>query len=291
MKKILVIYYTQTGQLKQILDSMLLSLTGDRGFLIEYLEIQPTTVYPFPWTRSEFLDVFPESVLEEPIDLKPFAAKHPGTYDLIILAFQPWYLSPSLPITSFLQSPEAATIIKGANVLIVIGARNMWVKSFERVKERVKSLGGRLCANIVLIDRALNFISFVTICYWMFAGKKDRFLGLFPQPGVSDADIKEAGKYGEVIGPALINDRLDQLDETLQKLGGSEINVSLARLENRAKKIFFLWARAITKRPGIRKRLLNVFFVELVLGLVIVSPLNSLLGLVLNKFHRQQSRT
>jgi hypothetical protein len=84
---------------------------------------------------------------------------------------------------------------------------------------------------------------------------------------------------------------LDELNETLQNLGGSAINVSLARLENRAKKIFLLWARAISKRPRIRKRLLNVFFVELVLGLVIVSPLNSLLGLVLNKFHRQRSRT
>jgi hypothetical protein len=125
----------------------------------------------------------------------------------------------------------------------------------------------------------------------MFAGKKDRCLGIFPQPGVPDADIESAGKYGAVIGPALINDRLDELDETLQNLGGTAINVSLARLENRAKKIFLLWARAISKRPRIRKRLLNVFFVELVLGLVIVSPLNSLLGLVLNKFHRQRNGT
>lgn len=287
MKKILVVYYTQTGQLRQILDSLLQPLSGDPAFSIEYLEIRPATAYPFPWTRMEFLDVFPESVLEAPIDLKPFAAQQPGEYDLVLLAFQPWYLSPSLPMTAFLQSPETAKIIKGANVLTVIGARNMWVKSFERVKERVDNLGGRLRGNIVLIDRALNLVSFVTICYWMFTGKKDRFLGVFPPPGVPDADNNAAGKFGEVMGAALINNQLERLDETLQKIGGTKVNVSLARLENRAKKIFFLWARAITKRPRIRKRLLNVFFVELVLGLVIVSPLNSLLGLVLNKLpHR-----
>ena len=245
MKKILVIYYTQTGQLKQILDSLLQPLAGNPAFSLEYLEIQPATAYPFPWTRTEFLDVFPESVLEAPIDLKPFAAKHPGTYDLIILAFQPWYLSPSLPISAFLQTPEAEKLIRGADVLTVIGARNMWVKSLERVKDRVENLGGRLRGNIVLIDRALNLVSVVTISYWMFTGKKDRYLRFFPPPGVPDADIAAAGKFGVVIGPALAENRLDQLDETLRKLGAAEINVSLARLENRAKKIFSLWARAI----------------------------------------------
>jgi hypothetical protein len=287
MKKILVIYYTQTGQLKQILDSLLQPLAGNPEFSLEYLELQPADPYPFPWTRSAFLDVFPESVLEMAIELKPFPAQNPGTYDLIILAFQPWYLSPSLPFSAFLQTPEAEKIIMGADVLTVIGARNMWVKSFERVEDRVENLGGRLRGNIVLIDRALNLVSVVTICYWMFAGKKDRCLGLFPPPGVPAADIAAAGKFGAAIGPALVEDRLDQLDETLRKLGAAEINVSLARLENRAKKIFYLWARAIADRPRIRMRLLNIFFVELILGLAIVSPLNSLLGLVLNKLHHR----
>lgn len=290
MKKILVIYYSQTGQLKQILDSLLRPLADNPAFSVECLEIEPAAAYPFPWTRSAFLEVFPESVLEKPISLKPWAARHPGEYDLVILAFQPWYLSPSLPITAFLQSPEAEKIFRGADVLTVIGARNMWVKSFERVKERLENLGGCLRGNIVQIDRAPNLVSVVTICYWMFTGKKDRCLGLFPPPGVSAADIAAAGKFGEAIGSALEKDRIGGLDETLKKLGGTEVNVSLARLENRAKKVFFLWANAITKRPRIRKRLLNIFFVELILALAIVSPVNSLLGLVFNQFNKRRNR-
>ncbi len=290
MKKILVIYYSQTGQLKQILDSLLHPLSDDPAVSVEYLEIQPATAYPFPWTRSEFLEVFPESVLEKPIGLKPWAAEHPGEHDLVILAFQPWYLSPSLPVTAFLQSPEAEKIIRGADVLTVVGARNMWVKAFERVKERLENLGGHLRGNIVLVDRAPNLVSVVTICYWMFTGKKDRCLGVFPPPGVSHADIAAAGKFGEAIGSLLEQDRMDELDETLQKLGVTDINVSLARLENRAKKVFFLWANAITKRPRIRKRLLNIFFVELILALAIVSPVNSLLGLLFNQFHKRRNR-
>jgi len=290
MKKILVIYYSQTGQLKRILDSLLRPLAGNPAFSVECLELEPAAAYPFPWTRNAFLEVFPESVLEKPIRLKPWAAEHPGEYDLVILAFQPWYLSPSLPVTAFLQSPAAERIIRGADVLTLIGARNMWVKSFERVKERLENLGGRLRGNVVLVDRAPNLVSVVTICYWMFTGKKDRCLGFFPPPGVSDADIAAAGKFGEAIGSALTQDLIGELDEAVQKLGSTRANVSLARLENRAKKIFFLWANAITKRPRIRKRLLNLFFVELILALAIISPVNSLLGLLFNQFHKRRNR-
>jgi hypothetical protein len=287
MKKILVVYYTQTGQLKQILDSLLRPLVHDKTFQIDYLELQPAVPYPFPWTRSAFLDVFPETVLEIPIQLKPFSVPSAGPYDLVILAFQPWYLSLSLPITAFLQTPEANGIIEGTDMVTVIGARNMWVKSYERVAERVANLGGRLRGNIVLVDRAPNLVSVVTICYWMFTGKKDRCLGVFPCPGVAAADIAAAGRFGTVIGSVLTEGRLAGLADALEKQGAVETNVSLARLENRAKKVFLLWAGAIAKRPHIRKRLLNIFFVELILALLIVSPINSLLGFVWNKLHRR----
>ncbi|MDX9746130.1 MAG: hypothetical protein WCX84_09965 [Syntrophales bacterium] len=289
MKRILVVYYSQTGQLKRILDSMVKPISDNPSISIEYLEIRPSTSYPFPWTRHAFLEVFPECVLEKPIRLAPFEAMHSDSYDLIILGFQPWYLSPSLPVSTFLQSPEAKKLFRGAEVLTVIGARNMWIKSYERVKERLEHLGGRLRGNIVLIDRAPNLVSAVTICYWMFTGKKDRCLGLFPPPGVSESDIAAAEKYANAITPLLEQERMVEADEIPLTFGETEINVSLARLENRAKKIFFLWANAITKRPRVRKRLLNIFFVELILALAIVSPVNSLLGLVFNRFHKRRN--
>lgn len=288
MKKILVLYYTQTGQLKQILDSLLLPLSKEPGILIEYQQIRPVEEYPFPWTRLEFLQVFPESVLETPIRLQALGDRLPGGYDLIILGFQPWYLSPSLPITSFLKSPEAGKLFAGADVLTVIGARNMWVQSFERVKQQVESLGGRLRGNIVLADRAPGMLSTITICYWMFTGRKGRFLGVFPKPGVSDADINSAGRYGDVIAPALLNGRLDELGAILKKLGAATPNVSLVRLEARAKKVFLLWARFIAKRPKRRTLLLNMFFVEVLLALFVVAPINSMVGLVMNGFRRDR---
>jgi hypothetical protein len=222
----------------------------------------------------------------------PFRSKlrkrNPKSYDLIILAFQPWYLSPSLPVSSFLNSNFAEKMFSGANVLTVIGARNMWQEAFNWVKDKVEGYGGRLCGNIALVDRAPNLVSVVTIAYWMLTGRKDRFLGMFPKPGVSEVDIAAAKHFGPTIGTLLLGNKLHHLEGELKKLGAAKINPSLIRLESRGKKIFTLWSNLIIKAPNLRGLLLNLFFAELLLALAIVSPINSLLG-ILMKFMKRKS--
>ena len=289
MKKILALYYSQTGQMKRILDALFLPLAKTPEIAVTYQEIKPQQAFPFPWTRKTFLNVFPESVLEMSVDLFPLdiGGEKP---DLLVLAFQPWYLSPSLPVTAFLQTSMAAELIAGTKVLTVIGARNMWVQSLACVKSRIESLGGTLAGNIVLVDRAPNLVSLVTIAYWMFSGKKDRLWGIFPSPGVAESDIEGSSKWGKLLGSALIQNRLDDLEKNLISLGAAEINAPLARMEGRGKKIFLLWARAMIKYPQKRNLLLNLFFVELIVGIVILSPLYSLSNMVMGFFKRKQKQ-
>jgi hypothetical protein len=289
MKTILVVYYSQTGQLKSILDSLLSPLSNSSDFLISHLEIKPETAFPFPWTRRQFLDVFPETVAKRPVLLKPPEIEIRKPYDLLIIAFQPWYLSPSLPVSSFLNSTFAEEILRDTNVLTLIGARNMWQEAFNWVKDKVEGYGGRLCGNIALVDRAPNLVSVVTIAYWMLTGKKDRFLGIFPKPGVSEADIGAANRFGKAIGAFLLGNKLDLLDGELKKLGAAENNPSLIRLERRGKKIFTLWSNLIIKAPNLRGLLLNLFFAELLLALAIVSPINSLQGILMKFLKRKSS--
>ncbi len=66
----------------------------------------------------------------------------------------------------------------------------------EKIKPVLKNMDARLVGNIALVDRHHNFISFVTIFYWMFKAKKDRLLNIFPVPGVSEADIIQHKKAG-----------------------------------------------------------------------------------------------
>ena len=68
-KKILLIYYSQTGQLKDIVDQFSAPFFED-GIDFEIKRIETTGQYKFPWTGERFYDVMPESVLGIPVSLE-----------------------------------------------------------------------------------------------------------------------------------------------------------------------------------------------------------------------------
>ncbi len=187
MKKVLVINYSQSGQLNEIIDNFLLPFDSAE---IERKQIETVKPIAFPWTSEVFYDTMPECVNEEAVALKPinYASEK---YDLIILGYQPWFLSPSLPVTSLLQDPAFQQKMKDTPIVTVIGGRNMWLNSQESIKAYIKKAGGILVGNVPLMDREPNLISVLTIFHWMLTGKKERKWNLLPVPGVSQEDISE----------------------------------------------------------------------------------------------------
>ena len=57
---ILVLYYTQTGQLRNILDSIMSDITSVAD--IDYVSVEPVKPFPFPWKTVPFFDAMPETV-------------------------------------------------------------------------------------------------------------------------------------------------------------------------------------------------------------------------------------
>ena len=121
MKKILVLYYSQTGQLTEIVNSITTELRYNNDVELVFEEIRPKEPYPFPWTGEQFFQAFPESVKEIPCKLNPVSFDTETHFDLVILAYQVWFLSPSIPISSFLQTGEAKNILNGRPTITIIG--------------------------------------------------------------------------------------------------------------------------------------------------------------------------
>ena len=96
MKKVLVVYYSQTGQMTAVVDSICQSMQSD-GLSVSRECLRTRNDYPFPWPIFRFLDVFPESVYLDPPALLPLTVDAEADFDLVIIAYQVWYLSPSLP--------------------------------------------------------------------------------------------------------------------------------------------------------------------------------------------------
>lgn len=277
MKEVLVVYYSQTGQLFDILKNIV-STMEDGQINITYHQIIPKHSYDFPWKKDAFFDVFPESFLQIPSELEEPA---PGVlekkYDLVLLGYQVWFLTPSIPINSFLKSDAAKRILDKTPVITVIGARNMWIQAQEKLKKLVLSCDANLVGNIALVDRHINNISVITITHWMFGGKKTRMWGIFPKPGVSETDIKEASKFGIPIKEKLLSNDFSNLQDRLIELDAVRIKPFLVLADKRANLLFSKWANFIIRKGGPgepkRKKWLVFFNYYLLLAIWVLAPI------------------
>ena len=277
-KKILVLHYTQSGQLTDIVKHFTAPFEKE-NMSVEIVRIVPENDFPFPWTSTTFFDAMPETVLQKPVALKPMKFKE-SAYDLVVLAYQPWFLSLSLPFYSALQTAEVKSILKNTPVVTLIGARNMWISSQEKLKPLLKAAGASLVGNVALIDKHHNLVSVITILYWMLTGKKDRYLGFFPKPGVSEKDIREAEIFGQTVVDFLLKGEWNGMQQQLMEQGAVDVQYNLMFVEERAPRLFQLWAQFIYGSKH-RKALLVVFKYYLLFALFIVAPIVLTLNLVL----------
>jgi hypothetical protein len=279
-KKILAIYFTQSGQLGQIVDNFTSVFTG-AGMSVEKINVQSQPGFGFPWNSKRFFDAMPESVLGIPAELVPFELKE-DSYDLIIFAYQPWFLAPSIPANSVLSHPAFRAVIKNTPVVTIIGARNMWLKAQERVKNILHKYGAKLVGNIALVDKNSNLVSGVTILYWMMTGKKDSMWGIFPKPGVADEDIASMKLYGNTVLQYLDNNNWAELQPALIEQKAVEVKSNLMFIEPRATKLFSIWANFIIKRKN-RSAWLVVFKYYLLIALFIIAPVVLIINTLLFK--------
>jgi len=279
-KKVLAIYYSQSGQLREIINRFCLPLE-EAGNSVEKVEISLKNDYPFPWTSKRFFSVMPDCVLGVTAELAPFELKS-TSYDLIILGYQAWFLSPSIPFNSLMHHPAMQQVLKDTPVVTITGARNMWVNAFTKVKKLLNDSGANHVGTVALVDRHLNLVSIFTIFHWMIGGKKTKYLNFFPRPGVSDEDIAHAKDFGEVTLPYLQKREWKGLKEELIKMKAVVPKFHLMFMESKAGVMFRVWAGIIAKSKK-RNILLAAFKYYLLVALFLFAPIVYLISLLFFK--------
>src|SRR5690606_28848471 len=268
--KVLYLSYSQSGQLDEIAERFFLPFSSHK---IDRVKVRPSKPFPFPWTSAEFFDAMPETVLEEPIQLEPLNI--PGSdYDLIVLGYQPWFLSPSLPVTALLKSDEFKTVVQGKPVVTIVGSRNMWINSQISINRLVEQAGAKVVANIPFSDKTNNIVSAVTILYWMLSGRKERMWGVFLKAGDSDEDIERAGEPGRIVLAHAESGEYTSLQEKIADF--VTVPTDILFIEKRAKRLFRIWAGIIKrfgKTPRSRRLWVSIYKYYLIIALFIVAPI------------------
>ncbi|MDR0672467.1 MAG: dialkylresorcinol condensing enzyme [Zoogloeaceae bacterium] len=275
-KNVLVVLYSQSGQLADIV-AVLTRPLQEAGIALHHEILRPEPDFPFPWPFFAFFDVFPESVRLDPRPNRPLALEPGATFDLVILAWPVWFLSPAQPITAFLQSADGRRLLAGRPVVSVVACRNMWLTAFDTLKTLVAEAGGRLVDHVALTDPTPALGSFVTTPRWMFTGRRDRFLGL-PPAGVDARQVAGAARFGAALVAALARDEETRGHAMLGGLRAVKVAPHLIFSERAGRRAFRFWSGVVRLcgRAGQGRRLpaLVLFVFYLVTMIVTVVPLN-----------------
>ena len=278
-KKILALYYTQSGQLEEITNNFTKPLK-EAGHVVETHRIRLANEFPFPWkTAPVFFDAMPESVQGVPQELQPVHFNE-TKYDLVIFAYQPWFLSPSIPATSMLHNEQIKAVIKDTPVITLIGSRNMWLNAQEKLKKLLQATGAKLVGNVALADRGNNQLGVLTIFHWMLNGKKERKWGILPMPGVAQKDIDHVPAFGALTEPYVASGIYDGMQDALVKAKAVEIRYNLMYIESKAGIMFKVWSRLIYGSKK-RKALLVAFKYYLLIALFVAAPIILLIHSIL----------
>lgn len=274
MKKVQIIYYSQSGQLRSVITSFCSPLAANDQVKLVPTPIEPACAFPYPWRFYDFFDTMAEAVLDRGCAIKPVTVE--ADADVVVLGYTVWFLSPSLPVAAFLNSEEAKGLA-GKAVITLIACRDMWLMAQERVKEKLAALGARHLDNVVLTDQGKSLHSFVTTPRWLFTGKKDAFW-FFPAAGVAAEEITAATRFGERLAAALRQDEETKSAPLLTGLGAARVVDKLIASEKIGVKLFRLWSclMAWAGPPGslARRAVISIYILFLLTMVVIVVPVN-----------------
>lgn len=278
MKKVLVISYSQSGQLSKFVKSATKPLCQNEDIQVDYHILEPVKAYPYPWRFYPFFDAFPEAVYMNGCEVKP-ASHLADDYDLIIIGYTVWFLSPAIPVTGYLKTDQAKQLLKDKPVVTLIACRDMWVMAQEKMKLLINECGGHLIDNAVLTDQSGTVYSFITTPRWMLTGKKDPFW-VFPAAGVSEQDINDSARFGERLALALSQNMEKEKKPLLTNLRAVKVNGKLISSEKIATRSFMIWGKLIQSsgKPGAfpRKVMITVYVVFLIAMIFTLVPINLL---------------
>jgi hypothetical protein len=206
MDRVLVLYYSQSGEVAEIASVFATELSRT-GVEVTIERLIPETDHPYPWRSiRRFFDVMPESVLGLPPPIRNPGYDPTSHFKLVILAYPVWFLSPALPLQAFFRLRHAE-VLHGTETVTITVSRAMWQRASERIKSLLATAGAVHCDNVVVTHQGSPLLTLVSTPRALLFGRKDSLLGVFPKAGVADSDHARIRELATVLAQRLRGDR------------------------------------------------------------------------------------
>lgn len=201
-RRILILYYSQSGEVARIADTFAAELRA-AGAEVTREALHPQIEYPFPWRSvRRFFDAMPESILGLPPPVYKPQFDPAAPYDLVVIAYPVWFLSPAPPVQAFFRT-SAAAVLKGADVITVSVSRSMWHNASETMKRLLAAAGAHHRDNIVVTHQGSSLATLISTPRALLSGRRDSLMGVFPPAGVGEHDLARVRGLARVVAGRL----------------------------------------------------------------------------------------
>ncbi|WP_349268778.1 hypothetical protein MPNTM1_03833 [Mycolicibacterium parafortuitum] len=202
--KVLLVYYSYTGQTQKVLDAAA-DVLRERGCEvtlapIEFVDPQysePFTRFPMRRVWPDMFSVFKAQGRGETGEIRTPDAVRAGDYDLVLFGSPTWWDTVSMPLRSFLVSKEAGPLLDGTPYAVVTVCRRLWRGNLEAVRELADKQGGRFVDSIHFEYPGGQLPSLLSLASYLGSGEyRDRYLGVkIPPTNISAAQVDQARAF------------------------------------------------------------------------------------------------
>ena len=148
--KVLVVYYTLTKQVGRVADAMAEEFEAQaatsRRRRIEFTDerwVPNLAQFPMKHPIRQIASILPAQIRHRTGEIRIPAEAKTGDYDLVVLASPTWWFQTSMPIRTYLESPEAKTVLNGKPFACASVSRRYYKINLGQQKKLGEKAGGR----------------------------------------------------------------------------------------------------------------------------------------------------
>ena len=195
--RVLIVYFTFSGQTERVADVIGTTLEAG-GAEVTKARIQFTDQrwaprferIPMRFPLIKIVGMLPAQMRQATGEIRIPPEAHQGTYDLIVIGSPTWWFRVSVPIRSYLRSPEAKQVLQGVPFAGFSTSRRYWRLTVGDIRRLGSAAGGIWIDETHFVAAGNQIQSMISWLGYMSGFRYfDRLLRLPPtnlQPGFED---------------------------------------------------------------------------------------------------------
>ncbi|MGV0636221.1 flavodoxin family protein [Mycolicibacillus trivialis] len=207
-RRVLLLYYSYTGQSLKVLEAAG-EVFVERGYEVVKAPIEFTdrrygerfTRFPMRHVWPDMLSVFPAQLRQATGEIRIPQAIYDGEYDLVCIGSPTWWRTVSMPMRSFLKTPDARVLLSGRPFVVFVVCRRYWRENLDGVHRLATRAGGRFVDGIHFAYPGGQLRSMLSLTSYLGTGEyRSRYLGVpIPKTNVSPEQLDSARKFAAVV--------------------------------------------------------------------------------------------